>query len=478
MHIRSISALALSIAFALPGFAEQTYRFTKLPTKTFRQLAEVPAPPPLPRENRHEARRPHTSAVGNARVLRIDSAEAQPTLTTTATIAPPPIAVGFPSDTSKVLSPADVGGAANKTHVVAVSNAGIVLHSRAGAIQSEVTLSQFWANRNSVAEFYDPRMTYDASQGRWVTSAIQNEAKLLLAVSATSDPTSTWYRYEVAIDGCDFTRLAITRKTVMLYTFIPDEGRSILFSFDKSQLYAGTGNLVVRRHDLAGQEAVPVNAPDSDAEYIVEAGTSDLFFRRIDQPSSGWKAVDSGFHWEYPFGEYAPQLGTSVSLDMGYGDVESAIYRGGFLYAVHRIGAGNRTPDGNALLWWKVDPSGKKPAELGLIDGNGRHYAYPSMAVNASGAMLISYCVFSASTYPSAEYIYRDPLGRVSTSAVVQPGDSSTTVTDRWGDYTTVVTDTNDRDFWIGQIRTAGNHWESWWANVKVPAGRARAVRK
>jgi hypothetical protein len=482
LFARSFLVFVLSLVSAIPAFAEKTYRFKKLPPATLRSLAATPAPPPLPRENRHE-RRDRKPRPERQRSLRTDAVSTPPLLVTTATIAPPPMAAGFASDTSETLSPADSSGAVSKTHVVSASNAGIVVHTRSGARVTQLTLSQFWRNSNTIAEFYDPRLSYDASADRWITAAIRNERSLMLAVSKSGDPAGTWYRYEVAIDTCDFTRLALTRNTVLLSTTIEAGGdySSVLFSFDKAPLYAGAENLIVRQHNNSSYSLCPVDAPDSVVEYVADVGNEELYFRRLDQTSQPFQFVSAGFTWSYAdyFTEIGQQAGTNNTLDLGYGDLQAAVYRDGWLYAIHRISTNPKTNDDNALLWWRIDPDGVRPGTVGLIDSPaGVNYAYPSLAVSRNGGMLISYCVLSKTTYPSTAYVYRDPSGRVSTPEMIRTGDSPILSTDRWGDYTTVVTDpANDRDFWVAQIYASRNNWQTWWAQVK-PAGRSRAARK
>jgi hypothetical protein len=481
LFARSSLVFVLSLASAIPAFAETTYRFRKLPPATLRGLAAVPAPPPLPRENRHE-RRERNPLPERERVLRTD-AVTTPLLVTAATIAPPPVAAGFASDSSETLSPADSIGAVSKSHVVSASNAGIVVHSRSGARLAQLTLSQFWRNSNTVAEFYDPRLSYDAAADRWITAAIRNAHSLMLAVSASSDPSGAWTRYQVDINNCDFTRLALTRDTVLLSTIVAGDSfasYSVLFSFDKAALYAGAANPSVRQYNNLSESAYPVDAPDSPVEYVADVTDAALYFKRLDQISQPYGFVEAGFAWTSPgFFGFGPQAGTTNTLDMGFGDLQAAVYRDGWLYAVHRIGSSTITNDDNALLWWKVDPDGVRPGTVGLIDGPaGVFYAYPSLAVSRNGGMLISYCVLSNTTYPSAAYVYRDPAGRVSTQSPIRAGDSPILSTDRWGDYTTVVTDpADDRDFWVAQIYASRNNWQTWWAQV-TPAGRSRAARK
>ena len=474
--IRPISALFFLAFFAVSGQAETVGRITKLPSATLRELAAIPSSPGVRHETRHEERRalgPHTR---DGRTVRSEGIAA-PALTTQATIAPPPISVGFLSDSSLHLSPADAAGAVSKTHVVAASNAGLVVHTRTGAPVAKLTLKQFWSAGSQVVDIYDPRVAYDAIADRWIVIAIRDANAVLLSVSASGDPTGSWTRYTISVDDCDFSRLALTRDTIVVSTLLGYSGACAVLSFSKAELYAAANAPAVRGFNLSG-DAIPVSSPDSPVEYFLLDGDSDLTIRRLDQLNQPARVVDAGFTWQYPQADMAPQAGTASLLDMGYGDIQTAVYRGGWIYAVQRIGSSTRTTDSNALLWWKVDPDGVKAAELGLIDSPANTtYAYPSLAVNRDGGMLITFCALSSTTYPSASFVYRDPAGRVSTPSVVRTGDSSITNTDRWGDYTTVAEDPNGRDFWIGQIYATRHTWETWWANVSVPPARARAVR-
>jgi hypothetical protein len=473
IRARSISALFLFVALSVPALAQTTVRAKRLPAATLRQLAALPAPQVLPRENRHddERKRTRTNVLGK-RVVRSNAAW---TRVAAETIAPPPVAVGFPSDTSHFLSPADASGGVSKSHVFAVSNAGYVVHSRSGAKVAQLSLSQFWRGTNTIAEFYDPRLLYDAAANRWLTVALRNGEALMLGVSVTGDPLGAWTRYEMFLEECDYTRLALTRDTVLVNTVKFTGG--VIFSFTKSELYAAPAEPVARQVQVGSLAAV-VHAPESTVEYFVEVAPGQLQVNRLDRLGDV-HVVEAGFTWSDGDGQYAPQPGAR-DVEMGYGDIEAAEYRAGWLYAIHRIGRSTRTTDDNALLWWKVDPDGVRATETGLIDDKDIYYAYPSLAVNRRGDMLIAFNTFSETTYPSAAYVYRDAKGRTSRVAKLKDGDSSTRITERWGDYTTVVLDPlNDRDFWTGQIYSATTHWATWWAQVKAPgATKRRSVRR
>jgi hypothetical protein len=473
IRIRSISALFLIVAVSVPALAQKVVRAKKLPGATLRQLAALPAPQVLPRENRHddERKRARTNISGK----RIVRSHAKWAAVAAEAIAAPRVAVGFPSDTSHFISPADASGGVSDSHVFAVSNAGYVVHSRSGGTIARLSLSQFWRGTNTIAEFYDPRLLYDAAAKKWVTVALRNGEALMLGVSATADPLGAWTRYELLLEECDYTRLALTRDTVLVNTVKFSGG--VIFSFRKSELYASPEQPRAQQTQVDALAAV-VHAPESTVEYFVETRPGQLLVQRLDRLADV-HVVEAGFTWSDGDGQYAPQPGAG-DVELGYGDIESAELRDGWLYAVHRIGRSTRTSDDNALLWWKVDPDGARATETGLIDGENIYYAYPSLSVNRRGDMLIAFNTFSATTYPSAAYVYRDAKGRTSNVAKLKDGDSSTRITERWGDYTTVVVDPlNDRDFWTGQIYSATTHWATYWAQVKAPgATKRRSVRR
>ena len=463
-------ALALSIVLAVPLAGSEVER---LPDATLLELAQRPAPPPMAKEVRHAERR------RRAGVESITSAEhiaADARVAAAAQGAPPPVALSFASDTSRILSPADASGAAGPDHVVSASNNGLVVHRRDGTKLAQLSLMTFWSGA-TFADIYDPRITYDAAADRWVTVAIRNETYLLVAVSADGNPTGTWTRYSIALDGCDFTRIALTRDTVLVATVVGESGYQFVFSFRKDSLYARPQTLAYEQTYVPGS-AMLVHAPDVAAEYVVMAGNESLAVQRIDVPAPAWRSFYAGFAWDEAFAARGSQRGTINRLDLGYSEVEAAAMHGDAIYAVHRVGTGTRTPDGNALLLWKVRPAETGGAEIHILDGAAT-FSYPALAVNRMGAVLVAYSTMSSTTYPSAAYAYLDPSGRLTASRSLRDGDSAILNTDRWGDYTTVVDDPrSDRDFWTMQISSTSNAWQTWWSQIRVPASKRRLVRR
>jgi hypothetical protein len=464
-------ALALSVALVIPLAGDPVER---LPDATLLELAQRPAPPPMAKEVRHAERR---RRAGLESVTSSEHIAAGARVIASAEGAPPPVVASFASDTSRILSPADASGAVGPDHVVSASNNGIVVHHRDGTKLTQLSLTSFWSGA-TFADVYDPRITYDAAADRWVTVAIRNEASLLLAVSGDGNPTGTWSRYSIALDGCDFSRIALTRDSVLVATVVGESGYQFVFSFLKNILYTRPATLAYRQTSVPGS-AMVVHAPDLAAEYVVMAGLESLAVRRIDSGALPvWRYYHAGFDWDDAFGAKGQQRGSNNRLDLGYSEVEAASMRGDAIYAVHRVGSGPRTPDGNALLLWKVKPDETEGAEVHILDGAAA-YSYPALAVNRLGGVLVAYSTMSSTTYPSTAYAYLDPSGRLTASRTLRDGDSAILNTDRWGDYTTVVDDPrSDRDFWAMQISSANNAWQTWWSQIRVPASKRRLVRR
>lgn len=128
-----------------------------------------------------------------------------------------------------------------------------------------------------------------------------------------------------------------------------------------------------------------------------------------------------------------------------------------------------------SIVWAKFDPV-NLTSEWGAIDDPTatKSYAYPSLAVNKSGAMLIGFGIFSKTSYPAAGYIYRDFLGRTSNVGVIRTSNSASDI-DRWGDYSSTDIDPLDEaNFWTLQIHCTTRAWATSWTLIDTwPKRRA-----
>jgi hypothetical protein len=467
--------LLVCLLFLAPVcLAQEILQASSLGPVTMSELAKRSYPPPLPLEVEHEGRwrKPEHTPLPTSTAWNFEPAAA--------TITAPPVATRFPSAGSASIGPGDAAGAVSQNYVVTATNIGIIVHSRTGAQLSAVPLNVFLSDvaGGDSGIYTDPRIAYDATVERWIVFGLRIPSNPIIAVSHTGDPRGQWTRYR--IDGTkfanfvDFTRIALTRDTIVAVTYEADTGASYPLSFLKSDLYSLPSSVPFKVY-LAGYNVAPVWGEESPIEYILSEGINDgLLIRRLDAPTS--KSVSNPYSWgraETP----APQLGTaSRFIDTGFYDLEAAVMRGGIIYAVNTLSATN--PTRTSLLWWKFDAETGARLGGGMIDdaAGGKYYAYPSLAVNRAGAVLIAFNTFSATQRPSIGYIYIDPSGAISTEGVLKTGESGTSAR-RWGDYSTTIVDPgDDSSFWTIQEATAENHWVAWWGKITIK-GKTRAAR-
>jgi len=468
-----VPAIALCLLFVPLCLAQQTIEATSLGTVTLSELAKQKYPEPLSREMEHEShwRRPE----------RLQSPAAAWDLQPTApTIAVPPVATRFSSIGSGVLTPGDAAGAVGKNHVVTATNAGIAVHSKSGAQLASTPLNVFLAIAAGDNGIYtDPRIVYDAGYDRWIVFGLRLPKYVIFAVSNTGDPLGTWTRY--IIDGSkfanmvDYSKLALTRDTIVAVTYEAFEGQAYPLSIRKSDLYSLPSSLSVKQ-SLAGIYGTPVSGEESEFEYILgdDGFTNQLFLGRLDQLNVT-KKVAGVFPWSRA-DTLAPQLGSSRKIET-FMEVAAAVVRRGIIYAVNLTAM--TSPTRTSIVWWKFDAETAKYLGGGLIDDptGTKYYAYPSIAVNGAGGILIGFSTFTATQYPSAGYLYIDPLGAISNEGVLKAGETPSNST-AWGDYSTTIVDpTDDATFWTIQEVTAENHWVTWWGKITIK-GKSRSVRK
>jgi len=477
MHIRRVLfALALSLVSLTIAAQQVRYAMPMDPVT----VSELPALDPNAEEPRREIdhRRHRPLELFLAAPLSFDDRAP----VATATIAPPKMRAAFSASDSGFLAPSDASGAVGKEYVVAATNAGLLIQDRAGAVLKGASLFTFLGEGISgTGVYYDPRIAYDAAADRWIVIGNNDRSSgvyMILAISQTGDPRGTWTRYRLEIGdfpGIDFSRLALSRDTVMIGTQLAEVSKCYIVSIRKSDLYAAPASLPTKQYSFVMYDVAPVQADDVPFEYVVHNNFSNqIQVKQLDEPA--WRSVEKTITWSQNTA-YAPQQGTTNKLDTGFlYPIENAVYRNGSVYVVHSGNRGGRS----AIIWWKINPDTGARLDSGTIEdpAGEKYYAYPSLAVNRLGAMVIGFSTFSSKTYPSAGYVYRDPNGNLSTTAELKTGEGSFLWSDRWGDYTTTVMDPlNDHAFWTLQIISLNNRWQTWWGKIELEPGRRRSAR-
>jgi hypothetical protein len=239
----------------------------------------------------------------------------------------------------------------------------------------------------------------------------------------------------------------------------------------------------------------------------------------------GAEKVRAGGGWTQPVGEMLPQTcvagvgaptqvcpATIRKIDQGDAQVRSSpVYRGGKVYyaqtvalpagagfAIDAFGNVVSLADRTAAQWTVVDAASGDFVDGGRVEdatatptNGGKWYAYPSLAVNKNGDILLGFSEFESDDYADAGYALRlgaDAPGTMRDPVIYKEGEDYYEKTfgsprNRWGDYShTLVDPANDRDLWTVQeyagtrVGTSGTNsndsrWGTWWAKVTAPAG-------
>lgn len=422
--------------------------------------------------------------------------------------------------------PPDPQGAVGLSHVVAVTNVDITIQNKtSGAVIDSATLDGLWASlKLAPAEelsTFNPRAAYDPYGQRFIVAACANPRKanssVLVAVSRTSDPTGEWNVYRYDAEGAnllwaDYPTLGFTKDWIAVQVnmssiaFSDTILRSEVYLVDKAAMYAGTpgtGKATVLGSASLGRTQVPAMTfdPALGTLYLLQTaegnvgGFGKLNSFIISGPvGSESMAVGPVFQtprtWFSPSQippDLAPQLGSPVKIAVNDTRMHSVIYRNGKLYAAHTVllPAAGPTPTLSGVQWYELNPAngtvvqdGRVSDESGLV-----FYAYPALAVNAAGNMILGYSRFSATTFASAAYRFResgDAAGTLSGEQMLKSGLAKYDKTlgfgaNRWGDYSTAAVDPSDNaTFWLlneyaamPRIGTATtDQWGTWWGSV------------
>ncbi|MBI4479820.1 MAG: hypothetical protein HY651_07325 [Acidobacteria bacterium] len=423
--------------------------------------------------------------------------------------------------------PPDTMGAAGPNHLMVTLNSQIRTSDRSGNAPSTVTLESFWTSRLTVVSgVFDPKLTYDPFNGRWIFAAVSNRnstnSSVLIAVSQTNDPTGNWDAFRIDADGsnsnwADYPLLGFNKKWIVVAVNMYNVSTNALatnptriFAFSKAALYANPASAPFFPQDTPAFSQAPAVTYDNNLEtmYLVdmldgniggfgklvistitglvgsETYTDHIFFPAVNQPwADGPPAM----------ADFAPQLGTNQQcstqkIQNGDSRMQNLVYREGSLWGAHNVFLPAATPTRTAAQWWELKTDDGTFKQFGRIDdATGTvFYAYPSIAVNIQKDVTLGFSFFSCSIYASAGYASRsvlDPLSTMRTPALLKAGeapyyDRGTGPDNRWGDYSaTVVDPVNDLDFWTIQeyASTPGDtdRWGTWWGKLN-PALKKR----
>ena len=469
----------------------------------------------------HYAPSPTSISIFGGQALLAPSLQTQASFTT-ASLAPA-LSNNFPGLADTGYIPPDTMGAVGPSHLLSTLNGGVgIFNKTTGVKLSQVTLQGFWSSLGTGAgqpanSVFDPKALYDQHSGRFVVVSLGGTAApnswMLVAVSATSDPTGTWNKWAIDADlnngaqdnnWADFPGLGLDNANLFITAnMFPTASGSIyskIWVIPKGQLLAGTNPITWTEFvdpPGTGFTIQPAHVyGTSSAEYLVHEGylISGPPLRRfvriskIDFPSGtptwtdmGWIEVNP-----YPYSGLpnAPQLGSSQLIETNDTRLLNSVMRNGTLWTTHTVS--DNTNSMTQAAWYQLDPASASltnpgvPVQQGRISDTTRFYYFPSIAVNANGDVGIGFSGSSPTEYASAYYTARaasDPPGTMQSVATLKMGLASYfkdygSGRNRWGDFSaTCVDPTDDLTFWTLQeyAATPANTWATWWGSFSLP---------
>jgi hypothetical protein len=415
--------------------------------------------------------------------------------------------------------PPDLGGAVGPNHVMTALNSQIRMQDRTGTTLTTVSLNGFFsALIPGASNVFDPKVLYDPFAGRWTLTAPASSnsasSSLLIAVSATSDPTGVWTGYAFDVDAAntnwfDYPSVGFNKNWIVvtgnLYQVVapgspdPFQGEQV-YIFDKAALYAGTATPVVtNRPTSEGFTFAPAVTLDNtqNTEYLLSnwngssgrlriytiTGTpaAPVFTMTMLLPAatSTWAAVPNSTG-----ADFAPQSTVTQRIQNNDARMQNCTYQNASIWCAHSVFLPTAAPTHTAAQWWQIDPTTATVQQFGRVEdtSGANFYAFPSIAVNAYNDVLLGYSSFSGSQFASSNYSFRlhtDPLNTLQPTVQFRAGLAKyfkiySGTRNRWGDYSSTSVDPDNFSLWTLQeyADTPGgglDRWATEWTHVVPP---------
>ena len=444
--------------------------------------------------------KPRDLSVPEGALVRMEARAEAAALPSAAPPSPAPTASFEALPDDPLTTPPDTHGAVGPDHLMVTLNSQVRIQDRSGNALSTVTLFDFWQGLSAGGEDapFDPRVVYDPYADRWITTGVGNNYRsLLVGVSQTGDPTGSWNLFRIDPDPLlvDFPTLGFNKDWIVVQgamftsTF---QYSSRIWVFGKANLYAGgTGSFTsISGEGIGGWPAVTLD-PDVSALYLVSGWNGNLDGNGVLRLSTITGSIGSEVltvvsfvatpnPWSALYSDFCPQMGDPRKITC-FGET-NVVFRNGTIWWAQAIVLPAVAPTRSAIQWWQLAPDGGVVQRGRLDDASGvLFYAFPSLAVNGSGDMLLGFSSFSGQQFASSSYAYRaagDPPGTLRAERVFKAGEDiyvrDRHGANRWGDYSaTVVDPLNDRDFWTIQEYAAtrdpvslASRWGTWWGLV------------
>ncbi len=408
--------------------------------------------------------------------------------------------------TGFTVSPADPQVAVGPNYVFEMVNNVGRIFDKSGTILRTFALKGFFLVPDD-HEYTDPKIIYDALSGRWFAAYIssyddpllQDDGRLHIAVSQTSDPTGAWNRYFLIYDDVfpDYPGIGVTddKFTVSANVFDidSDTGGSVADGCSPSTGFCGEQTVVIQKSDLiAGVPAEEIGLTpfsldldrltvrpahslsagsdqylttfsttrlDSmtviritgtpDEGNVVRAAVTDLTIISQDDPPPSITAGTGSCL------VFTDDLGPPPCIDSGDYRMLESVWRDDSLWSAASAAC---VPPGDSEVrscahLIEVGTVGTPSVRQDIMFGaSGEYYSWPAIRTDASGALYVSLTHTNSSIFAEARITGRlaaDPLNTMSGSTLLHTGEVVHT-SGRWGDYLGAAVDPADQNcIWL-----------------------------
>lgn len=401
--------------------------------------------------------------------------------------------------------PPDVNGAVGFDHLMTTLNTEVRIQNKQGANVSTTSLNGFWNGLGGHTDIFDPKITYDPYDRRWIfvccASRRASNSALLIAVSQTPDPTGGWTTYTIDADPADlfwfdYPSLGFNRNwiTVGGYMFnrpgLSNTQRSRVWVINKADVYAGGPNINVPFFDRTDYfHIAPANtySPLENTVWCVSNHNSNSsnsgFVRLFSITGTGaapnfnlLNTINIGPSWG-PAAVNAPQLTSAAGINVGDDRMLQTVFRNGVLWTGNNIFLPTANPTTCASQILAINPVTQTGIEnIRTVTDANNMTAYASVAVNANNDLFFGYSSFSNTAYARATISYRRS-GQGFFFYNYKAGEDwyvkfDNEVRNRWGDYSATFIDPED-DITAWTIQEYArprvgitSFWGTWWGKV------------
>ena len=392
-------------------------------------------------------------------------------------------------------NPPDDNGTAGPNHYMQTINVKYTIYNKQGTLLAGPTnLNTLFsgvpgANNNDG----DPIVLYDEQAGRWLVAEFSGVSSspdyMLIAVSATDDPTGVWNRWSFVMNGFpDYMKFGIWQDGYYMGTNTTSGDDIYIFERDE-MMNSGTSPQMVQfnnpnRPNSGFHCVLPI---DNDGPFA-PAGTPGGFITINDDAWGGgadalW-VFQADIDWTTPsnstfqrtqvipvtsfdsnFGsswENIRQPGTSQKLDaINQILMHRAQYRNfgtsQTLVCNHTVDVDNT--DHAGVRWYELAWNGSawQIRQQGTYAPDSHSRWMASIAMNGNHEIGLAYSISSSTVYPGIRYTGQSASANASATGIMDiaeetiwTGAASQTSSERWGDYANLAVDPADNaTFWF-----------------------------